>query len=233
MGERIPSDRILALGEKLVEEFGREQSADTLGHWMAHYIAEKMEDAATINGEARDRKMSECSDAILKLWAHRSGLPDGQRPLEEFEPIFRVLQSLDLDATIPRYFRQVKSAMDQDSENDCTGHWLNTASEIDHAAKALIRYCLATAAGEAADKSKDWVALAEAIAAENDFDIRTVRFIVADVDMLNPENPDDTSKSRAKELLKKLETFIALSAQLKEKLEQAVSEEKTLSLNSE
>ena len=227
MGERIVSDNVLALGKKLVEQLGTEQAADTLSQWMAHYIAEKIEQASTANNDKRDQKMGECRDAIMKLWTHRNRLPDGLRPFEEFEAIFRVLESLDLDATMPRYFWQVRSAADQSSENDCTRYWLDAAFEIDHAARALIRYCLAAAAEEAADKSRDWVALAEAIAVENDFNTKTVRFIVSDVNMLDPENQDDNLRSTAEDLLKRLQTFNRLSVQLQEKLERVVSEEST------
>ena len=44
------------LGKKLIDELGLDQSVDTLGRWMAHYIAEKMEDAQAAIGESRDRK---------------------------------------------------------------------------------------------------------------------------------------------------------------------------------
>ena len=225
MGERIRSDSVLALGKKIVDELGLDQTADTLGRWMSHYIAEKIEDAEAATGEARDRKMSECSDAILKLWAHRSKLPNGQRPFEEFESIFRVLQSLDLDDTTPRYFRQVRSAVDQDNENHSTTQWLGIASRLDNTAKILIRYCLAIAAQEAVDKSRDWVALAEALLEEEDIDIRTVRFITDDAATLGSENADDSERAKIKDLLKRLEAFTdlsrMLSSHLRGQLEQA------------
>ena len=226
MAERIHSDSVLALGKKLVDEFGLEQSVDTLGRWMAHYIAEKMEDVESATGEARDRKMSECSDAILKLWAHRSELPNDQRPFKEFERIFRVLQSLDLDAPTPRYFRQARLAAAQDDADDATKRWLNIASGIDDAARVLIRYCLATAAQEAVDKSREWIALAEAIAEEEDIDLRTVRVLVENTEVLNSESPDDTARAKIEDLLKRLEAFTAfsstLSSCLREQLRQIV-----------
>ena len=214
MVERIRSDSVLALGKKLVDELGLDQSVDTLSRWMAHYIAEKMEDAEAATAEARDRKMSECGDVILKLWAHRSEVPNGQRPFEEFGSIFRVLQSLDLDDSTPRYFRQVRSAVDQDDEDDAAKQWLNIASGLDYAARDLIRYCLTTAAQEAVDKSRDWVALAGAIAEEGDMDIRTVQSIA-----------DDAARAKIEDLLKRLEAFTALSTQLREKLERATPEQ--------
>ena len=181
---------------------------------MAHYIAEKMEDAAAATSEARDRKMSECSDVILKLWAHRSELPNGKRPFEEFGQIFRVLQSLDLDDPTPRYFRQARSVVEQDVENDATRQWLDIASELDYAARVLIRYCLAIAAQEAVDKSRDWVALAQAIAEEGDTDVRMALSLADDVEVLNSESPDDTARAKIEDLLKRLEAFTAFSSTL-------------------
>ena len=219
MVERIRSDSVLALGKKLVDELDLDQSVDTLGRWMAHYIAEKMEAAESATGEDRDRKMSECGDAILKLWAHRSELPDGRRPFKEFGQIFRVLQSLDIDGPTPRYFRQARSAVKQDDEDEATKRWLNIASGVDDAARVLIRYCLATAAQEAVDKSRDWVTLAEAIAEEKEFDIRMVRAIVEDAEVLNSENPDDTARAKIEDLLKRLKAFTDLSSMLSSHLQ--------------
>ena len=227
MGRRIRSDSVLALGQKFVNELGLDQSVDTLGRWMAHYIAEKIEAAESATGESRDQKMAECGDAILKLWAHRSELPNGKRPFEEFGQIFRVLQSLDLDDPTPRYLRQARSAVKQDDEGDAVKQWLNIASGIDDAARGLIRYCLATAAQGAVNKSRDWVVLAEEIAEEEEIDIRTVRAIVEDVEVLHSENPDDAARAKIEDLLKGLETFTALScalsSHLKGLLEQAPS----------
>ena len=223
MVERIRSDSVLALGKKLIDELGPDRSVDTLSRWMSHYIAEKIEEVEAAIGEARDRKMSECSDAILKLWAHRSELPNGQRPFEDFEPIFRVLQSLDPNDTTPHYFRQVRSKVDQDDEDDSTKQWLRTASEIDDTARVLIRYCLAITAQEAVEKSREWVALAETISEEKNFDIRIVQSIVDDADALVSENPDDWERATIEGLLKRLEAFTdfsrTLSSHLREQLE--------------
>ena len=225
MVKHIRSDSVLALGRKIVDELGLDQSADTLGRWMAHYLAEKMEDAEAATGEAREQKMSECSDTILKLWAHRSELPNGKRPFEEFEPVFRALRSLNPDDTTPRYFREVRSEVDQDDENDLTRQWLGLAAELDYTARNLIRYCLAIAARGAVDKSRDWVALAEALVGEEDIDIRTVRFVTDDVDILDSENPDNSERAKIEDMLKRLEAFAdfshTLASHLRGQLERA------------
>ena len=213
----------MKLGQKIVDELGLDQTVDTLGRWMAHYIAEKIGDVETATGEERTQKMSECRDAILKLWSHRNELPNGKRPFEGFEPIFRALQSLDPDDTPPRYFRQVRSAADENDEGSQTTQWLGIASGLDYTARILIRYCITVAAQDAVDISRDWVALAGAIAKEEDIDIKIVRFVIANADALNSENPDDRGKKKIEDLLKRLEGFshiaTALSTHLRQQLD--------------
>ena len=216
MDKRIRSNSVLTLGKKIVDELELDQRVDTLSRWMAHYIAEKMDDAESATGAARDRTMSECGDIILKLWAHRSELPNGKRPLESFEPVFRVLTSLDLDDTTSRYFRQVRSAADENDEDESTARWLDMASKLDFAARILIRYCLTMAAGDAVDRSREWVALAEAIREEDttDIDIKVINFIADDIDTMTSEIPEDPTAEKIEKLLKRLETFIASSSML-------------------
>ena len=86
---------------------------------------------------------------------------------------------MDQDDTTSRYFSQVRLAADENDEGTQTKQWLKISSRLDSAARILIRYCLAMAARDAVDKSRDWVTLAEAIAEEDntDIDIKIVSFI--------------------------------------------------------
>lgn len=220
MVTRIRSDSVLKLGQKIVDELGLDQTVDTLGRWMAHDIAEKIGEVEAATSEDPAQKMSECSDAILKLWVHRSKLPNGQRPFEDFEPIFRALQSLDPDDTTPRYFRQARSAAGEKDEDTQTTQWLDLASRIDYTARVLIRYCLAVAAQSAVDKSREWVALAEAVTMEDAIDIKIVRAAIANADALAAKNPDDWEKKRIEDLLNRLEEFSHLAGDLSAHLRQ-------------
>src|ERR1700719_935454 len=87
------SEKVLALGRKLVEELGLEPSVDTLGRWMAHYIAELVDQVKTATGDERAVAEQRCFDAILSLWKHRSELPNGKRPFADLEPVMRAMQS--------------------------------------------------------------------------------------------------------------------------------------------
>ncbi|GLI39492.1 hypothetical protein KI811_15760 [Geobacter hydrogenophilus] len=209
------SDGVLKLGEKIVEELGLDQSVDTLGRWMAHYISEKIADVESATGEDREKKMSICADSILNLWTHRSELPSGKRPFEEFESVFNALQSLDPDDATPRYYRQIRSAAeDEHDESSETAEWLRLASGIDYTARALIRYCLAAAAEAAVDKSKDWVALADVAGKNNDFDVRVVINLIQDAETLTPKTSADIKQDKIKDLINRLEAFSGMASKI-------------------
>jgi hypothetical protein len=152
--------------------------------------------------------MSECSNAILQLWAHRSALPNGKRPFEDFADISRSTASIQM----PRH-RAIarRSAANENDEDAQTKKWLDLASGIDYTARILIRYCLDVAAQSAVDKSREWVALGEEIAKEEDIDITILRIIRDDADVLNSENPVDLKNEKIEDLLKRLDGFTHLS----------------------
>lgn len=89
-----PKD-VLELGHYLASELGVYEGVDTLGRWMAHYLAELIDKAENSPNE-RDRKTArqEATDTILKIWEHRKSLPGNVYPLERFKDIFLVLDHL-------------------------------------------------------------------------------------------------------------------------------------------
>lgn len=215
---------MLELGKKIVNELGLVQSVDTLGRWMAHYVAELIEEAKNAKAEDRPVKLAACREAIFDLWQYRHELPNGKRPFEEFEPIFRTLESLDPADDTPRYFRSPRVAAN-DAEHDAeTTKWLQLADGFDYSARVLIRYCLAHAAQSALDKSRAWVALAEAAGAEEGIDFSVIRFITDETDLLKSENPDDRTRKELKNRIERLDAFkkmaTALASDLKRQLKQ-------------
>src|SRR3954452_4917881 len=75
-------ERIRPLGRKLVEELELAEGVDTRGKWMAHYVAQLIEEAEKAKGEDRERAETRTFEAILQLWRHRLHYPDGRRPFE-------------------------------------------------------------------------------------------------------------------------------------------------------
>lgn len=205
------SDSVLKLGEKIVAEFDLDKSSDTLGRWMAHYVAEKIEEVESATGQDRAIKLSACADEILKLWAHRSKLPSGKRPFEDLESIFNSLRSLDPHDTTPRYFRQIRLAAEEDEETSETVEWLDLASWIDSTARILIRYCLVAAAQTTFEKSKEWVDLASKADRGEDLDIKIARILIKDAETFTPKTAEDLKREEIEGLVEKLEAFAEMA----------------------
>lgn len=88
--------QIINLGKLLVKELGIENSVDTLSRWMAHYVADKIVFIENLtDGKEKDNAQKECFEIILRLWKNRWELPAGKRPLEDFEPILKVLEKIN------------------------------------------------------------------------------------------------------------------------------------------
>lgn len=191
------SEGIVALGKRLVDELELDDSVDTLGRWMAHYIAEKIKAAEAADEQTQDKKMSECCDEILKLWSHRRDFDRANRPLDSFEPIFRALDSLDPESSTNRFFKKV------DDENECeeTRQWLRSASDVDEAARHVVNFCLSKAAKTALDKEQEWVRLASKTSV-NDEDFRAIAKLLG---------TKDYATKHKKELIEKLEQLSSLS----------------------
>jgi len=227
----VRSDALLQLGRKIVDELGLDQSVDTLGRWMAHYIAELIQSAEAAQGDDRSEKLSRCANAILDLWKHRSLLPNGKRPFEDFEPILWALESLDLSDNTPRYFRSVRRVVRKDEERTETQKWFDLVEGIDDSARMLIRYCLARAAANAIDKSKEWAQLAEALETEEGIDLRIVRIISEENELLNASALDASARTQVEDRIRRLDNFVQmahiLSSDLREKLERLDSTEAT------
>ena len=134
MAISMDSDAVIGLGKKLVEELELGAPVDTLGRWMAHYVAELITNVEAARPEERNELSSRCAAAILDLWQHRSVLPDGKRPFEEIEPILRAIQSLDPEDHTPRYWRSARSYPEKTAEEPEAQKWLDLADQFDDTA---------------------------------------------------------------------------------------------------
>jgi hypothetical protein len=157
MEKSAQSEKVLDLGRKLVEELGLVDSNDTLGRWMAHHVAGLIRKADNTTGSDKVTAETEAFDTILALWKHRSEFPHGKRPYEQLEPVMRTVASLDPEDDTPRYYRAMRPPKGEAAETSDQEQWLRLAEGMDYVAKVLIGFCLAEAAREALNRSKDWV----------------------------------------------------------------------------
>lgn len=217
------SEAVVALGKKLVAELELADSVDTLGRWMAHYVAGLMHGIESETGADRLARQTELRDAVLALWEHRFELPNGTRPFRDFEPILRALESLDPESTSFRYFLSSQTPDDESSESEEARQWLELAKSIDRVSRMLICHCLASAANAALDKSMEWVSLAERAGIDDNPESMIVRFVVEQSDLSREPDPNDYQRSVLQERYEKLETFRLLAAGLADDIKKRLS----------
>lgn len=138
----------IKLGEKLVKELTLEDGVDTLGRWMAHYIAELIEKAKLAEGEVKIKYERECADTILKLWTHIDKVPNMNTPLRSFSNISNVLEKITTTDKF-RYFPEKY----KDEENI----YLLLAQKVDSLTKTIVQHSFILAIAEASEKEKEWL----------------------------------------------------------------------------
>lgn len=145
--------QVIELGKALVKELDVELGVDTLTRWMAHYLAGLLKELETAGGKAKEESQGRCFEAILTLWHHRAYYQNGHRPFENFEPIFRLLESLNPEDGRYFYFRGAGSNPNSlDYKQSNVQEWVNVSLKIDELARILISYSLQRAAVEATDE---------------------------------------------------------------------------------
>jgi hypothetical protein len=150
----------LNLGELLVEELGLGSSVDTLSRWMSHYIAQQIVEIGNAIGWKKEAAEIKCFETILKLWKHRAYYRTGNKPFENFEPIFHTLERLNPDNEEPFYFQPSYSARESinDNETDNVKQYLSMASSIDKTVRIWLKFIFQQAAEWAVDeKTKEWL----------------------------------------------------------------------------
>lgn len=91
---KLPKD-VWGLGLHLVRELGLEKGDDILGRWMAHHLAELMNEAETGKTEAtRSKARKDATETIIKIWKHRASLPGNVYPLAPYKDLLQVLEQL-------------------------------------------------------------------------------------------------------------------------------------------
>lgn len=87
---------ILELGQILVEELNLDPGVDTLGRWMAHYVASLIKEAESEQAPKLKQERSKgAQEAIKSLWMHRSIYENRINPLADLKPIVQALRNLD------------------------------------------------------------------------------------------------------------------------------------------
>lgn len=187
---------------------------------MTHYISGLISRAGTLTGPERTAAQRECFEAILALWQHRSKLPNGSRPFEDLEPVFRAIESLDPESDMPRYYPSARPGTGEAVETSEQEKWLALADGLDRAARMLIGYFLTSASRGAIDKSAEWVKAAEALNAGDSVPEIIIRSISTRSDLQKKTNPNDRERKILTERMRKLNAFVELARSLTNDLQE-------------
>lgn len=201
--------KAISLGEQLVALLGENHDVDLLSRWMAHYVAEQMIVAESARGKAKATAEKRCFETILKLWAHRTSLPVGVRPFDNFDPIFRVLERLDPES--PRGYYFGARSRESNPELDSVESWVEFMSGVDHVARILISFGLAQATEHAADEStKNF--LRDAVPMAEDHDIEAVERLIEFTKKPNGADGAQKRINRLRGRLEQLDRFAEICA---------------------
>ena len=94
---KSPKD-VLALGRAIVHDLELNKRGSILERWMAHHLAELMDNADKASGKKKTKIESEAVNTILSLWAHRRALPEEVDPLGGYRKAIMVLEQFAPDS---------------------------------------------------------------------------------------------------------------------------------------
>ncbi len=210
------SEKIINLGKMLVKELGLEPGVDTLARWMAHYLAEKIHLAESLpKGDEKTEIEKECCELILKIWDHRNQLPRGKRPFESFEPILKVLESIDPDNREPFLHRmsehELKQLANSNPNYEAIKPYVESVIEIEKVARVWMENLLNQAALKVTDeKTKAWLEAASLIGLPDD--IHSIRIAYKNFNLLDDDDSIPSQDTdRLEKRIQQLEEFEKLN----------------------
>lgn len=156
---------VSTLGNKLINELKLNDSNDTLGKWMVHYLSELFDKETNSCGNDKKMVRLECVDIILKIWVHRKALPIADPPLASFDEIIKIIKQLRSDE--PYYYRGCHRQEDTDLPEDVMTY-LHFATKVDETARELVNILVNRSIKNAAIENREW--LKEALSFANPLD---------------------------------------------------------------
>jgi hypothetical protein len=112
---------VSAIGKHIVQELDAAGSSDTLAKWMAHYVAELMQQAdKAADVEKRTELRKEIESLVLELWKNRAALPGQVDPNKRLAGAIRVLEKFDSSEN--RFFRNSHDSQRIEREAMTAGH---------------------------------------------------------------------------------------------------------------
>lgn len=205
-------EKVINLGKMLLHNF-EQNDPDQITSWIINYLAEQITLAKSTNCEVTKKL---CFDTILQLWESHAAFPDGARPFESFEPIFKALESLSPENANRRYFINQNLGRKKD-ELDSSEVWLETAKGLDATARILITFMFEQAIANATtEDTKDWLKTLSGTVEVNE-----IAFILKYENKISPTEPQQRIDNLVGRVAQ-LEAFESLSQATRKELEKEI-----------
>lgn len=203
-------DQFLKLGELIVEELEIQQN-DLLGRWMAHYVAELIEECKLTQAENQKALKQQCCSEILELWKHHRFYK--RPPLKTLDSIFELLKLIDdrqSRINFSYFYAEPKLLLTAEGESL---FWLTQAQQLDEAVRVVIKWCLSQASENSSSREKAFLEIGSELSHDNDDD-DDQEFIAYKTLSHNLRIYQDYESSLETERKEALDTLIYVSQQL-------------------
>jgi hypothetical protein len=225
MEDSEPQRKILAFGQKIVEELELDPGVDTLAKWMAHFLAEKLNSAELLTGKEKEAAEKECFEIILEIWRHRWSVPVGKPFLTDFEPLFETLKKLNPNRESPFFimpkidFNYQKEKRRNEGGTNEVENKFESALSVDRLARSIICQLLHQAVSELKLSNDRECLLRDAVDLMDHPDTEIIRFTTDydEFEKAQNEEVDDERKERIEKLtkrIKEVEEFDSLKESL-------------------
>ena len=156
------------------------ERTDTLGRWMAHYLAEQMTIAEQKCGQERAATEADISKLVLQIWDQRRNFRGERTPFLDVDKVSSALERLAPGRGEWRYFNIFDSSNEPSVEDTDVNFLLNSALYMDRIAGDLICALVAFAAKSAEDSEASWVKHVEKIGDDSLFRIRRLYSLIGE-----------------------------------------------------
>ena len=217
-----PTEKVIKLGVKIVEELQLENSRDTLGRWMSHYLAERLDSLEKYSNEQEKKEIEkECCDIILRIWSQRESVNGISTPLSDLEPLIDIVKSLKktrYNFMLPSNGREIK---DPD--------WLNFVKLVKkNATKILALSLYSSLSIEVLNEKKIWSEEFQNLLSEQEAEfLNELTFLVNDTNEIIYVNSTEDTEEIDLEKITPTERYRVIF----EKMEKELEEQKTALLN--
>lgn len=184
---------------------------------MAHYLAERLQDAERAASPEKAGLERELFHLILQLWQHRGAWSGHRRPFRETDDLADKLRTF-IDRSRPWYFGPGAKG-----ENHSPGDWMDKAQTLDLAARDLITWCMDQAVAETSGDDAVWAEDTVAQHLDDGEDARLARVLLTDIRILFDEDTPQRRCLEFKRMRDGIDALLEVAGDIRQELDAKIA----------